>query len=129
MLSDLKYFHPIRNTIIDTMHSISNGVIETLFTYWFQHSSHYSYSLKERLDIIDQRLMKIRPPSYVSTAPRTIKNWKIWRSHENLNFILLYSLIVFYEIMDIEQYNNLILLVIILEFFYSCSKLALILSN
>ncbi|CAF0821714.1 unnamed protein product [Brachionus calyciflorus] len=119
ILNDLKYFHPIENTIIDTMHSISLGVIKTLFVYWFESPISYSYSLKCHVRIIDERLKLIKPPSYVSIAPRSIFLWKIWRSKEFLNYILLYSLIVLYEVMSIEHYNNLILLVLILEFFYS----------
>ncbi|CAF0762929.1 unnamed protein product, partial [Brachionus calyciflorus] len=119
VLSDLTYFHPIRNTLIDSMHSISLGVLKSLFTYWFEHPGNKKYSLKNKMFEIDDRLKRIRPPSYVPNAPRTIFDWKLWRAHEYMSFFLLYALMVFYNLMDIDCYNNLIKLVIFLELIFS----------
>ncbi|CAF1033550.1 unnamed protein product [Brachionus calyciflorus] len=110
ILSELKYFHPIRNTLIDSMHTISNGVIKLMFSYWFEKPKSQPYSLRERMEQIDERIKRFRVPSYVCCKIRSIFTWNLWKSHEYLNFILIGGLIIFYEIMNVEYYNNLILL-------------------
>ncbi|CAF0945445.1 unnamed protein product [Brachionus calyciflorus] len=119
ILSELKYFHPIRNTLIDGMHSISLGVIKILFNYWFDKPFSMDYSLKNKMSIIDERIKEFKMPGYVSSSIRSISIWNIWKSHEYLNFILIGSLSIFYGLMKIEHYNNLILLVLFLEIVYS----------
>ncbi|CAF1013092.1 unnamed protein product, partial [Brachionus calyciflorus] len=87
ILSELKYFHPVKNTIINAIHSISQGVIKGLFDYWIDHPMARKYSLKSKIYEIDERLKRIRPPSYVPNAPRSIFTWNLWRAHEYMNFM------------------------------------------
>ncbi|CAF0965796.1 unnamed protein product [Brachionus calyciflorus] len=117
-LNGLKYFNPILNTNIDGMHSLFLGVIKTLFSYWFDSNTDKKYSLKEKMEIIDDNMRKIKPPSFVKTAPRSIFDWKLWRAYEFMSFILHYSLIIFNRIMKIEYLNNLIIFVVCIESLY-----------
>ena len=99
------------------MHSVLEGVIKKFFNYWF--GSKYSseqFSLRRNMQEIDQRLVAIRPPSFIPSAPRMIKDSANWRAKEYLSFILFYSLPLFYGIMPAEQFNNLKKLVCFLEF-------------
>ena len=59
-LSQLKHFKCLANTQIDCMHSIFYGVVKSLFRYWFDESG--NQSLKHSIDIIDKKLVSIRPP-------------------------------------------------------------------
>ena len=99
------------------MHSVLEGVIKNFFNYWF--SSSYSseiFSLKSRVEEIDCRLLNIRPPSFIQYSPRSIKEQANWRAKEYLYFILYYSIPLFRGIMKEEYFNNLIKLVVFLEF-------------
>ncbi len=89
------------------MHSVLEGVLKSLFSLWFEKENNLSYSLKTYVNKIDARLLTIRPPKYVPTAPRSIKYWKTWRAHEYLSFLLFYSLPIFSDIMEREQLDHL----------------------
>jgi hypothetical protein len=60
ILNELKHYHPVVNTQIDTMHSLFYGVIKGLFRYWFDEQG--QQSLKSNLDALNDRLLKIKPP-------------------------------------------------------------------
>ena len=55
VLSRLKYYHPTESTCIDYMHSILEGVIKSLFKYWFnsENSTHPS-SMRKYMQEIDE---------------------------------------------------------------------------
>ena len=117
ILSFLKYYCPIKNTCIDYMHSILEGVIKNFFHYWFDSKySSLECSLRGKLVEIDQRILSIKPPSYVQISPRSIYDYANWRAKEYLVFILLYAIPVFHKIMPTVQFNNLTKLIIFLEF-------------
>jgi len=115
ILRHLKYYNPLKNTCIDYMHSVLLGVIKTFFKFWFDGDSSRPYCLKKFMQVIDTRLKKLRPASYVTNTPRSIYCWNKWRAHEYLCFILYFSLPVFYKIVPHSIYVNLAKLVIFLE--------------
>ena len=115
ILSHLKYYHPIKNSCIDYMHSVLLGVIKTFFKYWFEGDGSQPYSLKKYMQVIDNRLLRIKPPSYVSNAPRSIYSWNKWRAHEFLTFIIYYLLPVFHKIVPHNIYVNLTKLEVFIE--------------
>ncbi len=115
-LSYLKYFNPVESTCIDYMHSVLEGVVKSLFEYWF--SPEYSrgeHSVRKYMQEIDKRLLSIKPPTFVPYTPRPIFIYNLWRAHEYMTFILYYALPVFREILADKYYKNLIKLVIFLE--------------
>ena len=75
ILSHLAYYKPMSNTCIDYMHSVLEGVMKTFFKYWFEADCSNKYSLKKYMQEIDNRLLSIKPPSFVTTAPRSIYSW------------------------------------------------------
>ena len=85
----------MENTNIDYMHSILLGVIKILFEYWFNKDMKYAFSLKNSIKLIDAKLVRIRPPQYVSNCPRMIKTWNNWRAHEFLTFVIYYNILFF----------------------------------
>jgi hypothetical protein len=119
LVVDLKYYLPLENTNIDSMHSVFYGVLKHLFKYWFEHPSDEKYSFKRYLVTIEARLEKVRPPSFIAQAPRKIKDWRTWSCHEFMNFILYYAQVVFYKLIPEQYYENIVLLVVALESLFS----------
>ena len=101
------------------MHSILLGVVKQLFYYWFSKPSSEKYSLINKMDRLEERMNRIRPPQFIQQAPRSLLDYKIWRAHEFLNFLMYFSIPTFYEIMDKEYFDHLLLLIISLEFLLS----------
>ena len=116
MLSKLKFYSPVKSTQIDLMHTIGLGVVKELFERWFDtKKEHKPYSLRKYVKQIEARYMIIRPPAYVMATPRCISEYSLWKAKEFINFVLLYSLPVFYGIMDDVHFKHLIKLVVSLE--------------
>ncbi len=76
---------------------------------------------KKKEGVINEKLLRIRPPGYIQCYPRPLYTWNLWSCHEYLSFILFYALIVFKDIMTQQYYENLINLVIPLEILLSSS--------
>jgi hypothetical protein len=111
----LRFYHPIFSTNIDVMHSILLGVVKQLFGYWFSKPSSENYSLINKTAELEERMSRIRPPQFIQQAPRRLLDYKLWRAHEFLNFLLYFSIPTFYEIMDQEYFDHFLLLMISLE--------------
>jgi hypothetical protein len=71
--------------------------------------------MRKNMNLIDMRLIGIKPPKFVPTTPRSIYSWKTWRAHEYLSFLVYYSIPVFHDIMEASQLEHLIKLVIFVE--------------
>ena len=97
------------------MHTVLERVAKNFFNYWFNGKISCNYSLAKYMIEIDKRLLKIRPPKYIPSTPRTIYTHNLWRAHEYSNFILFYALPVFHGLMNSDCYENLKKFVIILE--------------
>jgi hypothetical protein len=123
LLSDLKYFkNPAWSTNIDYMHSVLEGVIKRFFKAWFEDTvektidDEYNYSLKPYITLINNRLMKIKPPSYIPVCARSITEYHHWRANEFLTFFIYYMLPVFNGFMRQVFYVNITKLVVALEY-------------
>lgn len=93
-------------------------MIKSLFKCW-SADSETKYSLKNSLEVLDAKLLKIKPPSFIQIAARSIKQLKNWRSKEFMVFILFYALVVFCQIMDFDHYQNMVSLVVALEYLFT----------
>jgi hypothetical protein len=114
-LNYLKYFNAVESTCIDYMHSVMEGVVKNFFNFWFTSKINSKYCLAKFMQEIDKRLLKIRPPKYVPSTPRSNYTFNLWRAHEYSAFILFYALPVFCGLMNSDHYENLKKLIIILE--------------
>lgn len=121
ILTLLEFFKdPLGSTNIDYMHSCLYGVIGTLFELWFSPEySNENFSLYKYRDEIDKKLINIKPNKSIPYAPRSISQYKLWRAHEYLSFILYFALYVFYGIMDVDYYENFMLLAVSIEILLS----------
>jgi hypothetical protein len=123
VLNKLEYYCPVLNTLIDVMHSIFLGGIKLFFKYWFEYSQLNSFSFKLNLSELNARIKLIRPPQFITQAPRNLQDFNNWRAHEFMNFILFFAIPVFYKIIPEIYFENLLLLVIVLENVFSKSVL------
>ncbi len=114
-LNKLSDYHPILSTNIDFMHTVCLGVVKLLFSYWFDSTREKKYCLKNKLTLLNKKLKECRPPSYVSYRPRLLEDYKIWRAHEFMHFIIYFAIPVFYEEIDDSLFQHLLLLIIALE--------------
>ena len=83
------------STNIDLMHSVLLGFVKKIFIYWFDHPLNNAYSLKLKINLINEKLLSCTPQSYIPQAPRRIEDFHKWRAHEFLNFILYFAIPVF----------------------------------
>ena len=115
VLSKLRFYHPITSNQIDVMHSIFLGVCKLFFSYWFCSSLKSNYCLKNQLDILNDKLLSIKPPNFVSQAPRRLEDFKNWMAHEFLNFFLFFSIPLLSDVMKKVYFQNLLLFTSSLE--------------
>ena len=106
-LNHLKYFNAVSSTCIDYMHSVLEGIVKTFFNYWFNCKMSCEYSLANKMQEIDNRLLKIKPPKYIPCTPRSIYTHNLWRAHEYSTFLLFYALPVLNGLMKEIYYENL----------------------
>ncbi|CAD6241206.1 GSCOCG00009214001-RA-CDS [Cotesia congregata] len=99
-------------TAIDQMHCVFGGVVKKLLSLWFD-SSHRGepYSLVDTANIINDRLMSIKPPSFVHRMPRSTEDLVHWKASELKNWFFYYALPVLEGIMQREYFENFSLFV------------------
>ena len=112
LFSQLRLYQPLESTNIDYMHTLLEGVVKRLFGIWFSKTGALARS---KLELVNTRLINLRPPSFVTSPPRSIHLWKRWRAHEYLTFLLYYSLPVMFGVLSEECFSNLIKLVVSVE--------------
>ena len=79
---------------IDAMHGIFLGHAKLLIKLWFS-SDHNGqpFSISGLLKIVDERLRKMRPPSFVQRMPRSIEKCLVlWKAQEFKLWLMYYSI-------------------------------------
>lgn len=122
VLDSLKNYDIVKSTSIDIMHTLFLGLNKLFFNYWFSPKyRNEKFSLCSRKSYIDSRLLRTRPPSLVTHSSISVENYNIWRAKEFMFFIFYYAIPVFYQIMPIDYFQNLISLIIALEYIFAPS--------
>uniref|UniRef100_A0ABD2WJ36 RING-type domain-containing protein n=1 Tax=Trichogramma kaykai TaxID=54128 RepID=A0ABD2WJ36_9HYME len=74
----------VSSTAVDVMHNTHEGVVKKLIDLWF--NSKYSneiFSISHFTNLVDDKLCSIKPPSFISRRPRTIKDhFPYWKALE-----------------------------------------------
>lgn len=106
-------FKWIQTTAIDSMHCVFEGIMRALLKLWFlPEFSDMPFSLYHFIDLVDKRLVNIKPPGFVQRRPRSIKkHLKHWKASEMKNFFFHFSLLILEDLMEAEYFNNFQLLV------------------
>ena len=76
---------------------------------WFtqKYQAHPS-SLFTKLNQLDDKLLAIQPPSFISWAPRSLKEINMFKAHELLAFLLYYSIYLFTNVINLFNYLQLL---------------------
>ncbi|CAG5075417.1 Protein of unknown function [Cotesia congregata] len=102
----------ITGTAIDQMHCVSGGVVKKLLSLWFDSSNRGKpYSLVDASDIINNRLISIKPPSFVHRMPRSTEDLLHWKASELKNWFFYYVLPVMNGVMQLVYYEHFSLFV------------------
>ena len=93
----LNYFELIRGFAVNSMHAIFLGMIkmhmELLFEpfrnkFWINKTT----GVQERQRLIDERVLKINPPSGITRNTRPISSYKLWKASEWRSWLLFYCI-------------------------------------
>ncbi|KAK3930290.1 Sodium/potassium/calcium exchanger 1 [Frankliniella fusca] len=86
----------IRCMAIDPMHGIFLGLTKTLMNLWFSTEySGYPFSICGLIDIVDDRLKKIKPPDQFQRVPRSIKlELALFKASDYKNMFFYFSVVV-----------------------------------
>ncbi|KAK3928231.1 Phenylalanine--tRNA ligase alpha subunit, partial [Frankliniella fusca] len=89
VIMGLLYFNLIWGFAIDYMHADLLGIVKTHMKLIFEASRRkYWLDVTERTAIddiyksIDERLLRIKPPTGITRVPRSISMWKCWKASE-----------------------------------------------
>ena len=111
-LMNLKHFDLAKGMIVDFMHACLLGVADLYTTIILTNSGkEYYVGDPSKLEIIDERLLSIRPPRCIAQMSRSIKERANWKASEWQSWILFYSLICLQGILPKKYYNNLCMFV------------------
>lgn len=103
----------VNGTAIDYMHTVLLGVVRKLMHLWFDSSHHRElFSLSKHINEVDVRLMEIKPPTFISRVPRSIKDHlSYWKASECRSWLFFYAIPVLHGILPEIYLNHFALLV------------------
>ena len=106
-------FDIIRGVAIDYMHSTLLGVVKMLLTLWSDKTYKAEpWSVCKRMKEIEERYLKISPPSCITRLPRSlIANFGRLKASVLRTFLLFYSVPCLYGILPQEYFQHYLHLV------------------
>ena len=107
-LMGLQSYDFVEGASIDCMHGVLLGVTKLMIKLWISSPfSKEDFSLLEYSEVIDQRLLSIKPPNFITRVPRSISShFKYWKASELRSWLFFYSLPVLKDIMDDCYYSH-----------------------
>lgn len=110
-LAAINKFDVISGFSIDYMHAVLLGVVRQLLDIWFNSSGfREKFYIGLRRHAVDERLLRIKPPSNISRKPRSIEERNIWKANELRNWLLYYGIPCLIDILPIKYLNHFALL-------------------
>ncbi|XP_033114024.1 uncharacterized protein LOC117114465 [Anneissia japonica] len=92
-LINLPQFEIVWGFVPDYMHCVALGVVKHLVEHWLESPDEEWYiGTPNKIQILDQRLRGIKPPSVISRVPREISKRKSWKASEWHNWLMYFSL-------------------------------------
>ncbi|KAK3924153.1 putative cysteine--tRNA ligase, mitochondrial [Frankliniella fusca] len=106
---------PVRGTAIDIMHNLYGGCAKISHSFFADASSSYSslscHLTKLERNLLDDRILQIKPPHYLTRVPKSIHELGSWQTSIHKSMCLYYSLPVFQGIVKEEffvHYSTLV---------------------
>ena len=106
----IPYFNIIDGFVVDYMHCIMLGVARHMSVLWLEKSNEPWY-IGNKINNMNDMLLKIKPPSNITRAPRSFHERAQWKASEWRNWLLFYSLFVLHGVLPQVYYNHFLLLV------------------
>lgn len=113
VVSDIPLFDTANGFVPDYMHAVLLGVVRMLMTAWFSPVNKRKNFYVKKCDRkrIDKILLRIKPPAYITRAPRSIFLRNYWKASELRAFLLYYAPILMKGILQNDYYQHFLLLV------------------
>nr|XP_055062963.1 uncharacterized protein LOC129446026 [Misgurnus anguillicaudatus] len=107
VLCRLPSFDVIEGCVPDYMHSVLLGVARTVTGLWLNSENHEKHwYIGRSRHLIDELLLKIKPPCNVPRVPRSVTLRKFWKAHEWYMWLFYYSLPVLKGILPEPLLNH-----------------------
>lgn len=93
---------------IDYMHCVLLGITKNLLQFWTETKNNKKpfYIVKAKRDILDQRLLQIKPPTYISRPPRSLQYVKYFKASEYRSFLLFYLPVCFKNLLPSKYIHH-----------------------
>ena len=100
-LMTLKSYDIVKSNAIDYMHGVLLGLNKLLIKLWISSTfSKEKYSISQYVEIIDSRLIQLKPPAFITRVPRTLSDhFKYWKASELWSWFFYYSLPVLHDLL------------------------------
>ncbi|KAE8745976.1 hypothetical protein FOCC_FOCC007338 [Frankliniella occidentalis] len=112
-IAKLNYFDITKNAPVDYMHCLLLGAVRShtnllLDTdgkkkYWNLDAHHHETQMKDIIDLIDKRLLEIKPPKSITRPPQSLLKRSGWKASERRSWILFYCIVCLQGILK-EEY-------------------------
>ncbi|XP_071639254.1 uncharacterized protein [Temnothorax longispinosus] len=103
---------------LDYLHNGLLGVAKTFADAWFHSSNHEKdWYIGNKVDLIDEKLLRIKPPCEITRTPRSISERNLWKASEWKHFLLYYSLICLQNVMPLQYVKHWFLFVFSMHIF------------
>ena len=108
----LPKFDIIKGVTIDCMHCILLGIMKRLLHLWFDKKYRAeSFSIIKRIKDVNQRLLNIKPPNFITRIPRSQEHLGHYKASELKSFLLYYGLPCLLGILPNQYFQHFLLLV------------------
>lgn len=107
-----KNFNMIAGHAIDYMHAVLLGVMRQLLDLWLlPRTEKVTYHIKPKAQKrLDERILAIRPCSYISRAPRKLDDRSLFKANELRSLLLYYLPICLKGFLPDDIFNHFLLL-------------------
>ncbi|KAJ8677139.1 hypothetical protein QAD02_012926 [Eretmocerus hayati] len=93
------------------MRAVFLGVTKKAMKIWFDPSLRtHPASLFPYIGLINDRIKRLKLPSFIQRLPRNVSDFKYWKASELETFLLVFSLIIFDGIMEKKFFEHHLLL-------------------
>ena len=102
----------VRSFSVDYMHAVLLGIVRQMLELWFGSRWNGSdFSLRCSMNVVDSKLLSIKPPHDLSRTPRSLRDFNHWKASECRNWLLYYSVPCLSETMRMKYLQHWCLLV------------------
>lgn len=103
----------IYTTMVDDLHCVYLGVVKYTMRLFFDFDyRNEDWSLYLDFDTAEERFSEVCPPNFVHRLPRKIEDSAKWKGSELKNWLLAYSLAMYFNLLPYRYYEHYKLLVV-----------------